>query len=460
METFDIAFVGGGPAGYQGAIRAAQLGARAAVVESQFVGGVCLNWGCIPTKTVRVSAELARSVRRAKEFGFAGLEPLPDINLIMARKNRLVSSLRNSVERLFRAHKIKLFQGYGRIMNPVSIEVETKTGMEKLLADKIVIATGSSPVRLEVIPANTRVFSSDEALNISYMPRHMLIVGGGVVGVELASIFRELGVQVTIVEALDRILPDNDTEMSDKLQKILQRRRIRIYSGNTVSKVTDNSERFSVVLSDGTELDPDTIVVSVGRRQNTAEIGLEQLGIEMDKGRIIVDNHLRTSIPSIYAAGDVVGSWMLAHVAFAEGICAAEHALGQNAEMDYRVVPRCVFTIPEYASVGLSEDQAAADHHTKVARIPFKAIGMAQAMGEVEGLVKLIVDARTDQILGCHIIGPHAADLISEISVCMKCNLPSRVIMDTIHSHPSLSEAMLEAAQALHDQAIHMAPKG
>jgi len=459
MEPFDIAFLGGGPAGYQGAIRAAQLGARVAVVESQFLGGVCLNWGCIPTKTVRASAEIARSIRRASQFGFEGLNPAPDMKVIVARKDRVVSGLRNSVARLFQAHKIALIQGHGRLSTLQSIEVETNKGSSTVEASKIVIATGSSPGRLEVVPAGPRVFLADEALNISHMPRHILVVGGGVVGVEMASIFRELGPQVTVVEALDRILYDSDTEMATTLHRILQRRKIKILCGLKVARVTEKADGFAVTLSTGAELDPDTIIVSVGRKYNTSGIGLDEVGIETDRGRIVVDQRLRTNISSVYAAGDVIGGWLLAHVAFAEGTCSAEHALGLDAEMDYRVVPRCVFTIPEYASVGLSEDEATSHYPTKVARLPFKSLGMGQAMGEVEGVVKMITDARTDQILGCHVIGPHGADLVSEVAVAMKCNLPTKAIMDTIHSHPTLSEAILEVAQALHGQAIHMAPK-
>jgi dihydrolipoamide dehydrogenase len=460
MEPFDIAFLGGGPAGYQGAVRAAQLGARVAVVEAKFVGGVCLNWGCIPTKTVRASAEAARAIRRAPEFGLGQPVASPDIVAILARKDRVVTGLRASVERLFQAHKIALFRGFGRLEHPQVLEIESDSGTTMVEASKIVLATGSSPASLDVIPAGPRVFLADDALTMPYMPRRLLVVGGGVVGVEMASIFRELGAEVAIVEALDRILYDSDAEMASVLARILQRRKIKIHCGVRVTAATETPEGFTVKLSNDMEIEPDTIIVAVGRRYNTAGIGLEKLEIEMNLGRIVVDEHLRTNVPSVYAAGDVIGGWLLAHVAFAEGICSAEHALGQDVRMDYRVTPRCVFTIPEYASVGLSEEEAASSRPIKVARVPFKSLGMGQAMGEVEGLVKLIADAHTDEILGCHVIGPHGSDLVAEVAVCMKGKLPSRVIMDTIHTHPTLSEALLEAAQALHGQAIHAAPKG
>lgn len=460
MEKFDIAFLGGGPAGYQGAVRAAQLGARVAVVEAKFLGGVCLNWGCIPTKTVRASAEVARTIRRAREFGFEQLSPIPDIKAIISRKERVVAALRGSLERLFQANKVTLFQGQGRLVSEHSVEIQANGSSNLVEASKIIVSTGSSPASLDVIPKSPRVFLADETLNISYMPKHILVIGGGVVGVEMAAIFRELGSQITIVEALDRILPSDDIEMATYLRGILQRRKIKILCGITVTEAAETQEGFTVKLSNGGEITPDTIIVAVGRKFNTKGIGLNRLGIEMERGRIVVDKHLKTNIPFVYAAGDVVGGWLLAHVAFAEGICAVENALGRDSKMDYRVVPRCVFTIPEYAAVGLSEEQAASQHKIKVARFPFKSSGMGQAMGEMEGLVKLMADAETDQILGCHVIGPHGSDLVAEIAVCMQGNLPSKAVMDTIHSHPTLSESILETAQALHGQAIHIAPEG
>ncbi len=457
---YDIVFLGGGPAGYQGAIRAAQLGARVAAIESKFLGGVCLNWGCIPTKTVRASAEVAKTVRRAREYGFHQLSPTPEIGAIISRKDRIVAGLRGSIERLFQANRIALVEGQGRLISANQIEVE-KNGQARMVeASKVVVATGSSPVSLSVIPSGPRIFLADEMLDITYLPKHLMVVGGGVVGVEMAAIFRELNCQVTIVEAMERLLPTEDSEMSTYLQGVLQRRKVKVFSGTQVSSVAVTDEGFTAKLSNGLELTPDTIIQAVGRKLNTDRIGVHELGLEMDNGRIVVDECLKTTVPDLYAAGDVIGGWLLAHVAFAEGICEAEHALGRGSKMNYRVIPRCVFTLPEYAAVGLSEEEAASRYPIKVARFPFKSLGMAQAMGELEGLVKVIVHDRTDHILGCHIIGPHAADLVAEIAVAMKWNLPSRAVMETIHTHPTLSEAVLETAQALHGQAIHIPPEG
>ncbi len=459
-QPYDIAFLGGGPAGYQGAIRAAQLGARVAVVEERLLGGVCLNRGCIPAKAVRASAEAGRYLRRAREFGFAPVEAAPDIAAVMARKERVVAGVRSSVERLFAAHRIDLVEGRGRLLAPGRIEVEREGQASLVEAAKVVIATGSRPATLPVFPKGPRLFLADEMLGVTYLPGHLLVVGGGAVGVEMAAIFRELGSRVTLVEALARLLPEGDAEMSDYLAGVLRRRKVKVICGVRVEAVAEKGEGFAVRLSDDSQLAPDTILVAVGRRLNTEGIGLEALGVEMERGRLVVDDHMRTNVPGLYAAGDVVGGWLLAHVAFAEGICAAEHALGRGSRMDYGVVPRCTFSLPEYAAVGLSEEEAAARQPVKVARFPFKSLGMAQALGELEGLVKVIAHAETDLILGAHIIGPHAADLTAELALAMKGALPSQVIMETIHAHPTLSEAVLEVAQALHGRAIHIPPEG
>jgi dihydrolipoamide dehydrogenase len=459
-EPYDVAFLGGGPAGYQGAVRAAQLGAKVAVVEESFLGGVCLNWGCIPTKTVRASAEVGRALRRAREYGFQPAEANPDLKAIIARKERVVLGLRASIGRLFQVQRIALVEGRGRLIAPMKIEVEREGQVSLVEAAKVVIATGSRPARLPLFPQSPRVFLADEILTIDYLPKHLLVVGGGAVGVEMAAIFRELGSQVSLVEALDRLLPYDDAEMGEYLTGVLKRRKITVKCGVQVMEATAAGEQFTVRLADSTELSPDTILLAVGRRFNTEGLGLEEVGVELEKGRIVVDGHMMTKVRGVYAAGDVIGGWLLAHVAFAEGICAAEHALGLGTAMDYQVVPRCTFTIPEYAAVGVSEAEAEAQYPVKVARFPFKSLGMGQCLGELEGLVKIIVHAKTDQILGAHIIGPHAADMIHELALAMRGGLPSRVIMETIHTHPTLSEAVLEAAQAIHGQAIHLPPGG
>lgn len=455
QEKFDIIFLGGGPAGYQGAIRAAQLGARVAVIEEKSLGGVCLNNGCIPTKTVRASAEVGRVIRRAREFGFPRVEITPDMTAVIARKDRVVSTLRGSIAGLFRANGIHLVEGRGRLTCSHAIEVEQNGQLSLLETEKIVITTGSRPAGLSIFPKHPHVFFPDDLLNITSIPRQLLVVGGGAVGVELAAIFRELGSQAVIVEAKERLLPSEDIEMSEYLKNVLKRRKVNVFCSALVEQVKEADDHFLVGLSDGTNIMPDTIVMAVGRLFNTGNLGLEETGVILEREHIVVDKHMRTNIPGIYAAGDVTGNWLLAHVAFAEGICAAEHAMGLGSEMDYRVVPRCVFTLPEYAAVGISEAEAEKEKQIKVARFPFKSLGIGLAMGEFEGFIKIIADAGTDRILGAHVIGPHASELVAEIALAMRANLPSKAIMDTIHTHPSLSEGVLEVAQALHGQAIH-----
>ena len=459
-EHYDIAFLGGGPAGYQGAIRAAQLGAKVAVVEEGFLGGVCLNRGCIPTKTVRASAEVAQVYAPGPGISaFSQWRRSPDIQAIIARKERVVTGLRRSIAGLFQANRIALVEGRGRLIAADKIEVEQDGQVNLVETAKVVMATGSRPARLPMFPQSSRVFLADEILTLDYLPGHLLVVGGGAVGVEMAAIFRELGSQVTLVEVMDRLLPYDDAEMAEYLAGVLKRRRSRSSVVSRCARWKKGRRTLPAAWTTGPTLTPDTILLATGRRFNTEGLGLEELGVQMEKGRIVVDEHLMTNMPGLYAAGDVIGGWLLAHVAFAEGICAAEHALGLGSRMDYNVVPRCTFTLPEYAAVGVSEEEAEAKYPVKVARFPFKSLGMGQCLGELEGLVKIIAHAQTDQILGAHIIGPHAADMIHEVALAMRGGLPSRVIMETIHAHPTLSEAVLEVAQALHDQAIHQPPK-
>jgi dihydrolipoamide dehydrogenase len=356
-------------------------------------------------------------MRRAKKYGFKQVETIPDIAAIIARKQRVVRGLRGSIEQLFQGHGIDLFEGRGKLVEPGKIEVQRDGLTNPVEARNVVITTGSCPAGLPIFTSNPRIFLADEILDITYLPARLLVLGGGAVGVEMAGIFRELGSEVVLVEALDRILPHEDAEMAAALLAILQRRKVKVFYGATIESLAENGDGFSVRLSNGKEISPDTILQAVGRRFNTEGIGLEQLGIETERGRVLVDEHLQTNVLGHYVAGDVIGGWLLAHVAFAEGICAAEHALGMGSRMDYRVVPRCVFSIPEFASVGMSEEEARSQYPVKRGRFPFKSLGMAQAIGELEGMVKIISNAEKDQILGAQIIGAHGADLISEISI-------------------------------------------
>jgi dihydrolipoamide dehydrogenase len=457
-ETFDMTFLGGGPAGYQGAIRAAQLGMRTAVVEFGHLGGVCLNRGCIPTKTIKASVDLLYRARRAKEYGLEIGAISVNIEAIIARKEKVIGLLRGGISQLLRGNGVTLFEGRGRLVSPVELLVENEGGTTQLKTKKIVVATGSRPLLPGPFAGHKQgVLTTDDILNISAVPESLLIVGAGAAGVEMASIMAELGSSVTLLEMADRILPREDSEMTAYLTRMLKRQKINIITGVAVTEV-DPGDRVRLTLSDSRVIEGEAVLVAAGRKFNIEDIGLAEAGFSQGDGPLTVNERMETTVPGIYAAGDVTGGWMLAHTAFAEGIAAAENAAGLNSRMDYRVVPRCFFSIPEYGAVGLPEEEAKELFPAVSFSFPLKSLGMAQALGEWEGLVKLGVHKETGEILGGHIIGPHAGDLIAEIALAMRQGIPAKGIMETIHIHPTLSEAVLEAAQAACGQAIHIMP--
>ncbi len=428
------------------------------VIESRDLGGVCLNRGCIPTKAVRASVEVLLKARRAKDYGLQVDAARPDIEEIIARKNKVVGLLRNGIAQLFRKNGVSLYEGHGRLLSPDELEVETKEEVVRLRAKKVVIGTGSRPILPRLFVGQDRgVFTTDDLFDIAAIPESLLIVGAGAIGVEMASIMAGLGSMVTLLEMEKTILPREDGEMSTYLTRMLKRHNVRIMTGISVTEIT-SAEKMRVTLSDGRVLETDAVLVAAGRTPNVEGTGLEKIGLDVTKGPLSVNSRMETVIPGLYAAGDVIGGWLLAHVAFAEGIVAAENAAGLESRMDYRVVPRSIFSIPEYAAVGLSEEQAKERYATKAVSFPIKSLGMAQAMGEWEGLSKLIINEKSGEILGGHIIGPHAGDLIAEVALAMRHHMPAKGILDTIHIHPTLSEAVFGAAQAACGQAIDMLP--
>ena len=457
-HNFDLIFLGGGPSGYQGAIRAAQLGKRVAVIEDRDLGGVCLNRGCIPTKTIRASAQLLSQARQAKSYGLIIPEAQPDMPAIIARKNKVVSLVRGGVAQLFRANGISLYQGRGKFLSPQELMVEGEDGSTLLKGKKVVIATGSRPLlRAPFDVPIPGALTSDGILDINEVPKSLAVIGGGVVGLELAAIMAALGSQVTILEAREQILPGDDREMVAYLERMLKRQKIKLMTAITVTAV-ESANGFTLTLSNGGTLTADLVLVATGRIPNTENIGLENIGLNYSGQFIPVNARMETEVENIYAAGDIVGGWMLAHVAFMEGIIAAESAAGLQSIMDYRVVPRCIFTFPEFAAVGLSEEEAGHNYQAKAFTFPLKSLGMAQALGEWEGLIKLVVNTETDHILGGHIIGAHAAELVAEIALAMRNQVPVQGIIETIHAHPTMSEAVLEVAQASAGHSIHILP--
>ncbi|MDH4209705.1 MAG: dihydrolipoyl dehydrogenase [Anaerolineae bacterium] len=458
-EAFDIVIIGAGSGGYVAALRAAQLGATVALVERERVGGVCLNWGCIPTKAMVSSIEALLEIERADEFGVIVGEPAFDFARMMARKAEVVERLVSGVETLLQTRKVEVISGFGELVSPDRIRISGGSPRE-LEAKKVIIATGSEAAKPPVpgidLPG---VITSREILGLEEAPEDLVIVGGGVVGVEFASIFNALGTKVTIVEMLPSILTTVDEELARRLQQSLHRQGIEVRTKSPLKEVRREGSGLQVVF-EGPQgegvIATDLVLVSTGRVPYTEGLGLERLGVSLDGRAVAVDEHMATNVPGVYAVGDVVGGYMLAHVASHEGEVAVEHALGMNRAMDYRAVPNCVFTMPEIGGVGLMEQEVKKQGIPyKKSRFPFTASGRAVAMGQPTGLVKMICERDSGQILGLHIMGPHASDLIAEGALAIQLGATSEDIARTIHAHPTLPEAVMEAAMGQGEGPIH-----
>ncbi|MBI5675384.1 MAG: dihydrolipoyl dehydrogenase [Nitrospirae bacterium] len=459
-----ITILGAGPGGYVCAIRAAQSGAEVTVIEAGEVGGTCLNWGCIPTKTLIASADALHKTRNAEDFGLElNGTVLPNIQKIMERKRKVVDVQVKGIRGLFKSWGIKLLEGRGVIVDPKKIKVTLKDGStEEVETDKIIIATGSSPAQIPVFPFDgTRILSSDHAINLDIIPKSLLIVGAGVIGCEFAFIYKEFGSEITMVEMMPRAVSTEDEEISALLERELKKKKIKLITNTGVQKVDVKADGVTATLSDGKTIEAEKVLVSIGRAVNSKNIGLENIGVNIGKrGEIIVDNKMQTNVEGVYAIGDVIGGIMLAHLASKQGLIAAENATGGDAKINYDVISAAIFTSPEIASVGLREHQVKEKGiKYKVGRFQFRALGKAHAMGEISGMFKIISEEGTDKILGAHIIGPHASDLIHEIAVAMDGGLTVKDIAYTIHAHPTLAEGVMEAAEDVHDMAVHCPKK-
>lgn len=455
-----ITVLGAGPGGYVAAIKAAQLGAEATVIEESEVGGTCLNRGCIPTKTLIASAEVLHKARNAESYGLE-LEGTvsPNIQKIVERKNKVVGAQVKGIRGLFKSWGIRLIEGRGTIVDPKRIKVTAKDGStEEVETDRTIIATGSRPARIPVFPFDgTRILSSDNAINPDTIPGSLLIVGAGVIGCEFAFIYKEFGSEVTMVEMMPNAVSTEDEEISRILERELKKKKIKLLTKTSVEKVDVKEDGVSVQLSNGKTLEAEKVLVSIGRAVNSENIGLDEVGVKRGRhGEIIVNGKMQTNVEGVYAIGDVTGGIMLAHLASKEGMVAAENAMGGNSEVNYNVIPAAIFTSPEIGSVGLREKQAAEKGlKYRVGRFQFRALGKAHAMGEIAGLFKIIAEEETDMILGAHIIGAHASDLIHEVAVAMEKGLTVKDIAHTIHAHPTLAEGVMEAAEDVHGLAIH-----
>lgn len=464
MKEFDVVIIGSGPGGYVAAVRAGILGLKTALVEKDpFLGGTCLHRGCIPTKALLHTANIFDEFQHAGDLGLKTGPVTVDFPKVHARKNAIVTRLSKGIEFLMKKRKVEVFTGTGSLDDASTVRVKGKDGEQTIKGRHIIIATGSAPAGLPHIKADQKtVLDSDGILALPTIPKSLVVIGAGAVGVEFASIFASFGSQVTVVELLPRAVPLEDEEISAALEKALAKRNIKIMTSSQV-KALSPSAAGAILTVEGkdkkTELEAEKVLLSVGRRPLTRGIGLEAASVAADdKGYVAVDEFMRTTVPTIYAIGDIVRTPWLAHVASAEGILAVDHIAGKPAHpIDYQKIPACTYCRPEVASVGMSEAEAKeAGYEAAVGRFPFSAIGKAMILGETDGFVKIVSDKRYGEVLGVHIIGPKATELIAEACLGLRIETTVEEIFRTVHAHPTLSEAMLEAAHAVYGEAIHV----
>jgi dihydrolipoamide dehydrogenase len=457
-HTVDVAVVGTGPGGYVAAIRCAQLGLSVAAVEDDRPGGVCLNWGCIPTKALLRNAEVVNLFHRAADFGITLQGFQADYAQAVKRSRGVADRMAKGVEFLFRKNKITLVRGTGRLTTPTTVEVTTEAGADTITARAVILATGSGPKSLPGVSIDEqRVVSSNGAVRNERAPGSLIVIGAGAVGVEFADVYASYGVPVTILEALPRIVPIEDEEVSAQLARSFTRRGITLKTGAKVASVKPGGPGV-VVETDGGRLEAEQVLMAVGRAARVERIGLEALGVTLERGFVKVSPRMETSVKGIYAVGDMAGAPLLAHKAMAEGVVAAETIAGRDPHpLDYGNVPSCTYCRPQIASIGLTEARAKENgREITVGTFPFTANGKAVALGETEGFVKVVADKASGEILGVHILGPEATEIIHEFAVGRTLEATLEEMIHTIHAHPTLSEAALEATLGALGQAIHI----
>lgn len=462
-KSFDIVVLGGGPGGYTAAIRAAQLGFTTGIIEADRLGGVCLNWGCIPTKALLKNAEILHQFKKASEWGISYENLKFDFGKIIQRSRSISDRISKGVEFLMRKNKIDYMPGYGTFCGTNSIEVKPKEGSTfKVSAKHIIVATGA---RARSLPGVTidrkRIITSTEAMTLPEQPKTMVVIGAGAIGVEFAYFYNALGTKVTLVEMMPGILPIEDRELTKELEKSFRKQGIEILTETKVESATASSNGVTVVVSgpEGKkEFKADVALMAIGVQGNVEGFGLEKVGVAVERNHIKVDKDYRTNVPGIYAIGDVIGPPWLAHVASAEGIHCVEAIKGLNPEpIDYSMIPGCTYCQPQVASVGLTEEKARAEgYELKIGKFPFRPLGKAMAIGETEGMVKLIFDAKYGELLGAHILGSEATEMIAELVLAKKLEATGKSIFHTVHAHPTLSEAVMEAAAAAYGEAINI----
>jgi dihydrolipoamide dehydrogenase len=458
--SYDLVVLGGGPGGYVGAIRAAQLGMKVACVEKESaLGGTCLRVGCIPSKALLDSSELYDQIRHKAEMHGIGVTDLAiDVGAMLKRKDGVVSQLTKGIEGLFKKNKIDWIRGFGRLAGADSVEVRDADGTRTVRAKNILIASGSVPIELPFLKFDgERIIDSTGALSIPQVPEHLVVVGGGVIGLELGSVWLRLGAKVTVLEMLPTILPGMDAEIVKQMDRILKKQGFDIRTKTKVTGAQRTGDRVSVTVEGAGAIEADYVLVAVGRRAYTDGMGFEDAGIPMERGVVQVDERYHTGVGNIYAIGDAIGGRMLAHKAEEEGIAAVEYMAGNHGHVNYDAVANVVYTWPEIASVGATEEelkQRGVEY--RVGKFPWQANGRAKAMGEVDGFVKILADPKTDRLLGIHILGPRASDLIAEAALAIEFEGSAEDIARCVHAHPTLPEAVKEAAMAVAGRAIHI----
>lgn len=463
MGDYDVLIIGSGPGGYVAAVRASQLGLKTGVIEKAETGGVCLNWGCIPTKALLKSAQVLDYARHATDYGInAGEAPVADFGAVIARSRGVADAMSKGVQYLFKKHEIQVINGFGRLKSASSVEVETPDGTrETYNAKNIIVATGARSRELPNLKQDGRkIIGYREAMSLPSLPESMVVVGSGAIGSEFAGFYRSMGTDVTLVEFMPRILPLEDEEVSRTLERAFKKAKMKIMTGSSVEKVEAAGEKCVVTIKTPkgeVVTEADIVLSAVGITPNIEGIGLEECGIKTDRGKIVVDEYYQTSVRGVYAIGDVVPGPALAHVASAEAIVCVEKIAGRNPEpVDYANIPGCTYTTPEVASCGLTEEAAkAAGIGTKTGKFMFMASGKASAAGAREGFVKLVFNAEDDKLIGGHLIGMNVTEMISSLVVARKMGATAHDLMLSIHPHPTMSEGIMEAAAAALGEAIH-----
>ena len=463
MKSYDIIVIGSGPGGYVTAIRASQLGFKTAIVEKESLGGVCLNWGCIPTKALIKSAQVFDYLKNANDYGLKIENYTKDFNAVVNRSRNVASGMSKGVNFLMKKNKIDVINGYGKIKSGKKVEVKKDDGeIIDILGKNIIIATGAKSRILPNLPQDgKKIIGYREAMTLNSQPKKIIIVGSGAIGIEFAYFYNAMGSEVTIIEYQDRLVPQEDKEISKALETNFKKNGIKIFTSSELINSKINGKSVSAIIKTANKektLNADIILSAVGIKSNIDNIGLEDVGIVSDNDKIIVDDFYQTNIPGYFAIGDITKGQALAHVASAEGILCVEKLAGLNTEpLDYENIPGCTYSSPEIASVGLTEDEAKdRGYEIKIGKFPFSASGKAQASGKSEGFVKVIFDAKYGEWLGCHMIGYNVTEMIAEAVVARKLETTGEEILKAIHPHPTMSEAVMEAVAAAYDEVIHI----